>query len=629
MSDNNIVSGKESFDYKQYLDLLRDEEYTELYDYYSKETMLGILGVSRQENPHSSFLRWLLDMNGKHGYGNMPMRKFLESVCLFYDKVYYDEDNEGYREYADDRLWQKDDNLLGRKNIDILEEIRYGRYEIMNQSIANEVVLKNQRRADIFAIIQLKFQRTIDKAVTKNNAGNDEKNNVRNLIVLIENKVNSKEGKGKKEDNGKGQTKQYAEDLSSEAVIKDVVKHMQEHMSVKWMQDQIDDISRNSLKLYVFLNAFQTSDIKEAWKKQVKSKDSKQEKTDCFAKSEEFITINYQYLLDGMIEPLRRLSSDDIVKHRMQDYIRCLGQSKITSIGEQTAQKDDGEYLIMAVYEREKKIAISLWQKYYKVIYLILESLFFDESGEFLLNENDRDFWISLSNLYRSIELKNSTSNIEINDNVLVGECREQWDELKKLVKNANKASRKHKFTFNEKEYESYTNRSIGLLCRDIIADFVKKLENKNVENVRDKIVELREKVQGWNLNWLREVILFDYEVEAIQKGSYIPDPKKVKYRTKNINEFSECFFSYMDVLRKKERKAELEPYSKAYNEEDLIQKYLDYQELEIKLENGDKVYVAKFWGSDDLCRLIKHIDNYEEYKKYGFNYKSAVKQKY
>lgn len=629
---NNIVSDEKDFDYKIYLDLLRDTEYTELYDYYSKETMLDILGVARQENPHSCFLRWLLDTKGKHGYGSMPMRKFLESVCLFRDKVYYDEDNEGYKEYADDRLWQQNNNLLGKKNIDILEEIKYGRYEIINQSIANEVVLEDQRRADIFAVIQLKFQRPVDKVIAGNNAGSDANNNIRNLIVLIENKVLSKEGKGKKEDDKKGQTEQYAKDLSSETVIKGVVKHINKHMPVKWMQDQIDDISRNSLKLYVFLNAFQTSVIKEAWKKQVQPPNGIQEKTDCFAKSEEFITINYQYLLDGMIEPLRRLSSDDIVKHRMQDYIRCLGQSKITSIGEQTAQKDDGEYLIMAVSGREKKIAISLWHKYYKVIYPILESLFFDEISEFLLNENDRDFWTSLSNLYRVIELEKLTGDTETKCNDSGDEYSLYCKKLKELVENANKASRKHKFIFLldkdrniKKEYESYTSRSIGLLCRDIIADFVKKLESKNVENVRGKIVKLREEVQGWNLNWLREVILFDEEVEAIQKDSYTPDMAKPQYCTKDISEFSHAFFSYMNVLRKKE-KTELS-YKKGDNEKDLIQKYLGDQELEIELESGDKVYVAKFWGSDDLIKLIKHID--EKYEKYGFHYQSAVTQKY
>ena len=80
------------FDYNSYMNLLHDDDYIELYDYYSKETMMGILGVARQENPHSSFLRWLLDMNGEHGYGSIPMRKFLSMICLMndvvYDKVY-------------------------------------------------------------------------------------------------------------------------------------------------------------------------------------------------------------------------------------------------------------------------------------------------------------------------------------------------------------------------------------------------------------------------------------------------------------------------------------------------------------------------------------------------------------
>ena len=65
------------FKYKQYLEILRDEEYIKLYDYYSKETIMWILGVARQENPHSGFIRWLLDMNGGHGYGTLPMKKLM------------------------------------------------------------------------------------------------------------------------------------------------------------------------------------------------------------------------------------------------------------------------------------------------------------------------------------------------------------------------------------------------------------------------------------------------------------------------------------------------------------------------------------------------------------------------
>ena len=68
-------------DYKQYLEFTHDQDYIDLYKYYSTETFFDIVGVARQENPHSSFWRWLLDKNSAHGLHEMPFRKFLETVA--------------------------------------------------------------------------------------------------------------------------------------------------------------------------------------------------------------------------------------------------------------------------------------------------------------------------------------------------------------------------------------------------------------------------------------------------------------------------------------------------------------------------------------------------------------------
>ena len=141
-----------TFDYKSYMDLLHDEDYIALYDYYSKETLMGILGIARQENPHSSFLRWLLDMNSDHGYGTIPMRNFFHTVCLMNNEIY---SGVACENPTDEK------NLLSKVNDYILNEIQYGRYEIVKQHIATELVLKGQRRADIVAVAQLKFQRLI------------------------------------------------------------------------------------------------------------------------------------------------------------------------------------------------------------------------------------------------------------------------------------------------------------------------------------------------------------------------------------------------------------------------------------------------------------------------------------
>ena len=81
----------------------------------------------------------------------------------------------------------------------------------------------------------------------------------------------------------------------------------------------------------------------------------------------------------------------------MNEYIRCLGQAKISPSDESSSNKND-EYLIMAVSSREKKLALSLWNNsnYREVIYGVLNS-YFDQNKEFALRKRDTVFWGSLA----------------------------------------------------------------------------------------------------------------------------------------------------------------------------------------------------------------------------------------
>lgn len=71
--------------------LYNDPVYQELNEYYSKTTIFNILGIERNENRHSSFLRWLLDNRSSHGLGDEPMKKFLR---LYASKMKDGEENE-------------------------------------------------------------------------------------------------------------------------------------------------------------------------------------------------------------------------------------------------------------------------------------------------------------------------------------------------------------------------------------------------------------------------------------------------------------------------------------------------------------------------------------------------------
>ena len=577
---------KSEMPYKRYLEILRDEEYLELYDYYSKETAMDILGVSRQENPHSSFIRWILDIHGGHGMGEIPMRKFIETVCLFYDKVYCKNNNES----VEKTFWNNKDNIFSSCSRDFLTNIRYGRYDIVEQSIAKELVLQGQRRADIFAVLKLRMQ--------------DGEDGCKYLILLIENKVHSQEHTDTSK--GIGQTEAYVEDLSDNRKLNKIIGKLEE----EWINREV--ISSNTFKMFVYLNASRTENIKNELQT-ILDKGQKKNDSACFARSREFISLNYQYLLDGVIEPILKMTTDSTVNQRLYDYIRCLGQARISAVDERRGERRQigDEYLIMAVSSREKLLAQSLWYKYYDIICRVIESLESNNSGEgFIINENDKDFWVSLSNLYRMIDLGEVKSDEE----------EQARDVLKKIVENSNRVrnSRKHKFVFNKNEYESFKTRSVGLLCRDIIADYISK-KSEDGDQQKVALISLRNEVLGWHPNWLREVILFDDEVEEICKNNHC-NVENCKYQTNGLDDFAGDFFSYLDILAKNNKK----------NESFILPEYdRNHQEntpypLEIKLKNGKKAYVAKFWGTDDLQGLIQYIDKQGDYR-----YKDQVEQKY
>jgi len=165
-------------DYKTYLDMTKSEAYIELHKYYTQETILDVLGVARQENPHSAFLRWLFDVNGSHGLCDFPLRRLLETVCLVKEER-YGQSNAWFTTADLNEDW----NILSQTQKSYFDYIKYGRYEVVDGAIANELVLRNQRRADIFIVAKLRFYDTKDQTP----------NNERYLVIVIENKIHSLE----------------------------------------------------------------------------------------------------------------------------------------------------------------------------------------------------------------------------------------------------------------------------------------------------------------------------------------------------------------------------------------------------------------------------------------------------
>ena len=574
-------------EYKKYLDLTHDTDYIDLYKYYSKETIFDIMGVSRKENPHSSFIRWMLGSGDSYGVGDLPFRKFIETVLLIKDK-YYDDAANANRWMDGANIFNPNNDLL-KQNEGILEALKYGRYGIQALDIANELVLDNARRADIFAMATLNIA---------------DRNEALYLLVLIENKVRSQE-----HDN---QTEEYVKGLAyDKASFRKAMK--------KLMGERAKLINKdNCLKLFVYLNAATNEEVKQA----IGKTEKKEKEADILPMSGDYISLTYQNLMDGVIEPLCSLANDE-AKGRLEEYIRCLGQARTSSIEDSDSKgssKTTDDYLIMAISKTEKTKATNLFKHYTELILEIIKDV---NTDDFMLGESERDFWRSLANVYRLIIgylKKQESKSAEWADNV---------KELQGLVESANKI--KKSYSFNGIEYESRPTKSsgrknVGMLCRDIIACYA----NDMGKDAPDKLQELREHIQvDIGLNWLREGILFSDEVKtkhsegqnwaAYDDENYkVPQPKGSKPKNKYITTSFECFECNFFSLWEKDTKNRYKlgnRYDVQLDEESNRSGYP--YELEIKLPDGRKAYVAKYWTDYELWKLIDIIKNLsgKEYK--------------
>ncbi len=65
----------------QIINFYNDALFQKLNAYYGKTTLFNILKIERNENRHSAFLAWLLDVKGSHGMGEEPLKKFMRLLA--------------------------------------------------------------------------------------------------------------------------------------------------------------------------------------------------------------------------------------------------------------------------------------------------------------------------------------------------------------------------------------------------------------------------------------------------------------------------------------------------------------------------------------------------------------------
>lgn len=545
--------------FKDYLDLTKEPAYLQLHQYYTSATIFDALGVARQENPHSSFIRWMLDPAQSHQLEEIPFRRFMQTLCLAREKLYLQGDGSD--------LWRgvQQKNLFapGEGKRGVLDAFRYGRYDIKSFQISREYSMGKMRRADIYSSCRIAIPgQTADIP----------------FYLVIENKINSNEHDD--------QTNAYADTIF-----------------------QKDAAEPNAVVCCVYLNAYKTSEIKEAIQGDGRAGGNK---SDILPACPEFLSLNYQYLLDGVFEPMEAMCTEPSAKQWLSEYIRTLGQAIKDDL------KNNSNEYVMAIAEKEKACARKLWRnpRYKELIISILDSMNANHKT-FALEEKEERFWKALAYTYSVMipEFEKEAGSDSASHRFVV--------RLSHVAESAitQPSIKVYYYTPIHGErtmYRSYSTNSVGKLCRDILHDLI--LYSGKI-GTRQEVEQLRTKLQGWKCNWLREVILFEDEIPScsepryfsMKEREYIEAMKKLglvkkgKYETYTKEEFIYSFFTAAGEMRKKQKNYDVTGFDPK------VDNSLGFA---IKLADGTKCYVAKFWGSDDLGKLLQLVK-----KDYGVHF--------
>ena len=263
-------------------------EYQLLQQFYHRETLFDILGVSRQENPHSSFLAWLLDPAGGHGMNDFPLKRFMETVCfafLNYGKAYLNEANTTLSKYGQTKRDAARNRLLffgadaaeeDAERSGLMKRLMSGDFHVASCLISRERILKGKRRADIYMDLTVQYREKEEPATAR-------------LLVFIENKVHS--------DENDNQTAAYMDYMLGDAETRDF-----------------------RYVVPIFLSPATNAEIKRHAAAEAEDK-----AFPCI--DHLFLLLNYQYLLDGVISPCHAAYRDTAAGEILRDYISCLGKS--------------------------------------------------------------------------------------------------------------------------------------------------------------------------------------------------------------------------------------------------------------------------------------------------------------
>lgn len=380
-------------------DFYQDPDFEELKRLYLTKSFPEILAVDRLEQIHSAFLAWLLDMKESHGLGDFPIKQFL--------KILVRRDRKQGLSRHDNNNANNNAGITSTKNIYV--EILNEDFTITEMYVTREKPAQTEDRKgrmDILINMKAIFPKKTE----------------RNIHIVIENKVYSKE-----HDN---QTQKYFE-----YIIKEF---------------------STDVCLFVYLTPLPKRDLDNLNKPQ------------CI--NLKYIQTNYQDLLDYILEPA--LKKDISMRNRfvIEEYIHSLS---LPAIDINSSSKTINLNTIMAMSDNTKKLLNAFWEKNEPLLMAALSSLvettddqnIKDKVGAAIPALNQRDKTCYEFNGKSDLGKMDLVTEVvsEILKRISARDCNRLYEDALKKIPIRGRRTKENKFKAIE---SAFTGNGIEMTCK-------------------------------------------------------------------------------------------------------------------------------------------------------------------
>lgn len=293
-----------------------DPDFIKLRDRYATKSFLEIMSTDRSETRHSSFLAWLLE--GK----DFPVKEQDHPIIHLLDILIRRESEQSSTEQFTEKLVSDEiKNMVLSRNIKSIQI-----HEVSTEKPVNKVSnIPSQDRLDIYIRCTIEPKK-IEPKKEKEKA---------EIEFIIENKVGSKENGPKvsgSKDSGPNEKKDFPNEYSKYLEITQTERYYYA------CNDEAIDERKNREKIFIYLTPISDAELSDF--------DNLGE--DQKSKDKHFININYQDILDNIIEPL--LSAEDIstrIHTLLEEYVLSLSLPALIEKENENEQNIKGS-IIMA-----------------------------------------------------------------------------------------------------------------------------------------------------------------------------------------------------------------------------------------------------------------------------------------